>query len=115
VSTPLDRLTQNYTPALLTFLNHPNEEALHSAYELGRAALADKITLLDLIRTHHTVFGDILRTTTNPDDLPAIVNAAAADFLVEVLAPFEIARRGFRETTTPRTSPGAPHNPTSHT
>jgi len=66
--TSLGRLTQNYTPAFLTFLGHPNEEALHSAYELGRAALTDNVTLLDLIRTHHQVFGDVLRATTNPDD-----------------------------------------------
>jgi hypothetical protein len=46
----------------------------------------------------------ILRTTTNPDDLTAIVNAAA-DFLVEALAPFEIARRGFLETTASPTPP----------
>lgn len=101
MTTPPDRLTQNYRPAFLAFLNHPDEEALHSAYELGRAALADNITLLGLIRTHHRVFGDVLRTTTDPDDLPAIVNAAA-DFLVEALAPFEIARRAFLETAAPQ-------------
>jgi len=114
VTTPQQRLTQNYTPAFLTFLGHPDEEALHSAYELGRAALADNVTLLDLIRTHHQVFGDILRATTNPDDLPHIINAAA-DFLVEALAPYEIARRGFLETTTPMTSPGEPPHPTTDT
>jgi hypothetical protein len=114
MNTPRDRLTKNYTPTFLNFLAHPNEEGLHSAYELGRAALADDITLLDLIRTHHHVFGQILRTTTNPDDHPAIVNAAA-DFLVEALAPFEIARRGYLETTTPPTPPNEPTSPTSGT
>ncbi len=112
MSTPQDRLTRNYTPAFLTFLGHPDEEALHSAYELGRAALADNITLLDLVRTHHQVFGQILSTTPNPDDLPAIVNAAA-DFLVEALAPFELARRGYLETTTTTTPPAKPTNPAS--
>ena len=111
MSTPLDRLTQNYTPAFLTFLNHPDEESLHVAYALGRAALGDNITLLDLVRTHHQVFGEILRTTNNPEDLPTIVNAAA-DFLVEALAPFEIARRGFLETTASPTPPNGPTNPT---
>ncbi len=101
MSTPQDRLAQNYRLAFLIFLRHPDEEALHAAYELGRAALADDITLLDLVRTHHAVFGEILRTTTDPDDVPAIVDAAA-DFLVEALAPFEIARRAFLETTGPQ-------------
>jgi hypothetical protein len=112
MTSPEDRLTRNYTPAFLTFLNHPDEQALHRAYELGRAALADHITLLDLIRTHHSVFGQVLRATTDPDDLPAIVNAAA-DFLVEALAPFEIARRAFLETTEPVDPSDEPPKPTS--
>ena len=107
MSTPQDRLIQNYTPAFLTFLNNPDEEALHAAYQLGRAALADNITLLDLIRAHHNVFGHVLRTTTDPDDLPRIVNAAA-DVLVEALAPFEIARRAFLEKATPDTPSNGP-------
>ena len=115
MSTPRDRLTRNYTPTFLTFLGHPDEEALHSAYELGRAALADNITLLDLVRTHHQVFGQILSTTPNPDDLPAIINAAA-DFLVEAFVPYEIAPpRLSGNHHEPMTSPGEPPHPTTDT
>ena len=47
--TPLSRHTQNYRPAFLAFLAHSDEATLHAAYELGRAALADNVSLLDFI------------------------------------------------------------------
>ena len=63
---PQLRLSNNYTPAFLVYLNHPDEGTLHTAYELGRAALADGISLLELVRIHHTVIGEILRATPTP-------------------------------------------------
>ena len=76
-------------------------------YELGRNALARDISLLDLVRTHHSVLGEVLQTENGGDTQRDLLDAAAA-FLVEALAPFEIARRGFMETSTPhhhRTQP----------
>jgi hypothetical protein len=95
MSTPLGRLTQNYTPAFLAFLNNPDEPRLHRAYELGRTALADGVSLLDLIRTHHTAFGQVV-TTIDTDTRAGTVDAAAT-FLIEALAPYEMARRGYLE------------------
>ncbi len=98
MTSPLDRLARNYMPAFLAFLRHRDEENRHKAYELGRDALADGISLLDLIRTHHTVFGQILAGWSTADELADTVDAAAS-FLVEALAPYEMARRGFLERT----------------
>ena len=103
MTTPLDRLGQNYTPAFLAFRRHRDEQNRHKAYELGRDALADGISLLDLIRTHHTVVGQVLADSA-PAELADIVDAAAS-FLVEALAPYEMARRGFLERAT---TPPAP-------
>ncbi len=97
---PQLRLSNNYTPAFLVYLNHPDEETLHTAYELGRAALADGISLLELVRIHHTVIGEILQATPDPQGIQTIVEAAAG-FLVEALAPYEMARRGFLERANP--------------
>ncbi len=105
--TAVDRLSLDYRPAFLAYLAHPDEHHLSAAYDLGRRALAGDITLLDLVRIHHTVIGGVLHTT-EPGDIPAAVNAAAA-FLVEALAPFEIARRGFLEATGTRPAPRARH------
>lgn len=95
MDTPLSRLTQNYTPAFLAFLNNPDEQRLHRAYELGRTALADGVTLLDLIRTHHAVFGEVVITLDPGTQAPTV--DAAASFLIEALAPYEMARRGYLE------------------
>jgi len=95
VSTPLDRLTRNYTPAFLAFLNNPDEERMHRAYELGRTALADGVSLLDLIRTHHVAFGQVV-TTLDADSQGDTIDAAAS-FLIEAIAPYEMARRGYLE------------------
>ena len=96
MSTPLDRLTRNYTPAFLAFPNNPDEQQLHPAYEPGRAALADGVSLLDLIRTHHAAFGQLV-TNIDPGTQAGTVDAAAS-FLIEALAPYEKARRGYLET-----------------
>lgn len=96
MTTQLSRHSQNYRPAFLAFLAHSDEATLHAAYELGRAALADNVSLLDLIRTHHAVLAEVLLTGNDPHDLPAILDAAAG-FLVEAMAPFEMARRSFLE------------------
>ena len=95
MSTSLDRLTQDYTPAFLAFMNKPDEQRLHRAYELGRAALADGITLLDLVRTHHAAFGQVMITLDTAAQSRAVNDAAS--FLIEALAPFEMARRGYLE------------------
>ena len=93
-------------PAFLAFLAHPDEPTLHAAYELGRAALADDVSLLDLVRTHHTVLAEVLLAGVDPPGLPAILDAAAG-FLVESLAPFEMVRRSFLEhTSNEKTSDG---------
>lgn len=106
MSSPVDRLARNYPPAFLAFLAHRNETNLARAYELGRDALADGISLLDLIRTHHAVLGQVLGTAVTTRDVVETIDAAAA-FLVEALAPYEMARRGFMENAAPPGHPGA--------
>jgi len=93
--TSLRRLTQNYTPAFLAFLNKPDEQRLHRAYELGRTALGDGISLLDLVRTHHAAFGQVMTTLDTAAQARAVDDAAS--FLIEALAPYEMARRGYLE------------------
>jgi len=95
MSTSLDRLAQNYRPAFLAFLNKPDEARLHRAYELGRTALADGVTLLDLVRTHHAAFGEVVATLDTAAQARAVDDAAS--FLIEALAPYEMARRGYLE------------------
>jgi hypothetical protein len=77
MTSPAARLSLDYTPTFLVYLNHPDEHTMHTAYELGRTAFADRISLLDVIRIHHRVVGEVLQATANAQDLPVMVNAAA--------------------------------------
>ena len=97
MTTPLGRYRQNYRPPFLAFLAHPDEPTLHPAYELGRAALADDVSLLVLVRTHHTVLAEVLLAGVDPPGLPAILDAAAG-FPGRVVGAFEMGRRSFLET-----------------
>jgi hypothetical protein len=92
VSEPLARLRRDYTPAFLAYLTRNNEAGRRTAYELGRSAIADGIGLLDLVHVHHEVFLDVAQTARRVEEVPEMVEAAAA-FLVEALAPFEMTRR----------------------
>ena len=100
------RLSRDYAPALLAFLGQPGELRLRSAYELGRRALADGVSLLDLVRVHHVVLSDVLTSSTREEDVAEVV-AGAATFLVEVLASFEMAQRAFQETVARERRAGA--------
>jgi two-component system NtrC family sensor kinase len=78
---------EDYRKSLDLHLRQPDEEALSSGYELGRAALASGMSLLELVETH----GKALQGVT--PDSPTL----ALDFLEEALSPFEMALRGYRE------------------
>ncbi len=91
----LARLRQNYGVEFLRYLNRRDEPALLSAYELGRGGLISGVTLLDLVQIHHAVLVETLRGTSS-SELPDVAGAAAT-FLTEVLASFEMSRRAVLE------------------
>jgi hypothetical protein len=91
--TPVARLRQNYAAAFARYLIHRDEAARAAAYELGRSALANGVSLLDVVLVHHEVVIEALPGIEGPQELAT----AAAAFLIEVLASFEMAQRAFRE------------------
>lgn len=93
----LDRLARDYRAAFLRYLPRRDEDALNSGYELGRSALVDGISILDLARVHHEVFLEVLRDTPG-EDLTRVATAAS-EFFVDVLATSDMAQRAFREGT----------------
>ena len=88
----LERLRRDYRPAFLAHLTRQGEAELRSAYELGRGAMADRVSMLDLVQVHHAVFVEVVLTVRDVEELPGMLDAAAA-FLVEALAPYEMTRR----------------------
>ena len=89
----LERLHRNYRAAFLRYLPNRDEAALDAGYQIGRSAVADGLTILDLAQVHHDILREVLRTSSQ-EELDG-VTASAADFLVEVLATYEMTRRGY--------------------
>lgn len=89
----LEDLQRDYRAAFLGYLPRREEVALHSGYKLGRAAVSDGVSILELARVHHDVLLDVLRDTATQD--VASVATAASEFFLEVLATFDMAQRGF--------------------
>ncbi len=89
----LDDLVRDYRVAFLHYLPRHEEAALARGYELGRAAVAEGLSVLELARVHHQVFLEVLRDT-RPEELSEVA-AAASEFFLEVLATFDMAHRSF--------------------
>lgn len=89
----LERLRRNYRAAFLRYLPNRDEAALDAGYQIGRSAVVDGLTILDLVQVHHDVLREVLGTGS-PEELHGLT-ATAGDFLVEVLATYEMTRRGY--------------------
>ena len=113
----LSRLRLDYRAAFTGYLALRGESQLAAAYEIGRAAISAGVGLLDLVQLHNAVTLQMVRAA--PDGLDRLDFAeAAAAFLVEVLASFEMAQRGFlessrgtRDTTPDGTAPSPSDSP----
>lgn len=93
----LDDLLRDYRVAFLRYLPRREEGPLNSGYVLGRAAVADGVSILELARVHHEVLLEVLNDTP-PEDLAGVA-AAASEFFLEVLATSDMAQRGLRDSS----------------
>ena len=91
----VEGLTLSYRAAFQRYLPRHSEAALALGYELGREAVVQEVSLLDLVQVHHRVLAEVL-TDNGADDLQA-VTSAASEFLVEVLSTFDMTHRGLRD------------------
>jgi ANTAR domain/Phosphoserine phosphatase RsbU, N-terminal domain len=91
-----ERFRRDYAPAFLQYLSERGEPGRRAAYELGRRAISEQLSVLDLARIHHGVLLEVLKTHRTTRELEQIAQAAS-EFLVEALAAFEMTQRGFAE------------------
>jgi hypothetical protein len=98
---PDERFRRDYAPAFLQYLSEGGEPGRRAAYELGRRAISERLSILELARIHHTVLLEVLKSHRTSSELEHIAQAAS-EFLVEALAVFEMANRGFTELSTGR-------------
>jgi hypothetical protein len=87
----LDQLRRSYRAAFLHCLTATDERALLNGYDIGRAAVAARLSLLDVAQIHHQLLAEVLRTT--PSDEVDDITQSASDFFVEVLAAFDMTQR----------------------
>lgn len=85
---------RRYRAALLDYLLGSDEAGLVRAYDLGRMALEEGLGPLEILRTHQRAAQAILASTQSADLTRKRV-AAAGEFLMETLSPFEMTYRGY--------------------
>jgi signal transduction histidine kinase len=93
---PRETFEEEYRAALSKYARHGGEAALGRAYELGRQAIAEKKSLMEIASLHHQALHGMLADAVEPARCKELL-AAAADFLAEVLSPFEMAQRGVQD------------------
>jgi serine phosphatase RsbU (regulator of sigma subunit) len=87
-------LAAHYAAAFSAYLDDRGERELGAAYDLGREAVAGRLSVLDLAEAHHAA----LRTALGDgSQAPEATLQAAADFLRESLSIFESVHRGYSE------------------
>ena len=105
MSDPLARFRRDYTPLMLRYLSQRDESSLGLAYELGRDAMRESISLLDVVRVHHEIFLEVLATARDTNEAQGIARAAAV-LLMDLIASFEMSHRAFTESRSPRDGTG---------
>jgi GAF domain-containing protein len=88
-------LADRYASAFAAYLADRGETGLGAAYDLGREAVAARLSVLELAEAHHAAIREAL---ASPQELsPEEVVRAGADFLREGLSIFESVHRGYTE------------------
>ena len=91
--TELADVRRDYRTSFIRYLVRRDEAPLHTGYVLGRTAVAEGMSILDLAQLHHEVLIEVLEDT--PAGELNGVATRASEFFVEVLATYEMAQRGF--------------------
>ena len=89
-----ERLQRDYRPAFLRYLSRRDESARHAGYVLGRTAVAQGQSMLELVEAHHVTLLEVLPDARDPQEVLAM-STAASEFLAEVLAAFSMTSSAF--------------------
>ena len=83
-----EALRRDYRVAFLRYVASRDEVPLTIAYELGRRAVADRLSILELSKIHHDTFRLVVQEARS-DELDGAVEAAS-EFFLEVLATYHM-------------------------
>jgi signal transduction histidine kinase len=91
----LPTFEEEYRSAFAEYIQHGGEGALRRAYELGRCAITEKKSLMEIAALHHQVLHGMLADGQRATHRREF--SAAAEFLAEILSPYEMAHRGVQD------------------
>jgi signal transduction histidine kinase len=89
-------LEDEYRSSLREYAAGRGEPALRRAYELGRLALAERKSLVEIASLHHQAVRALVRGAKSEKRRDELFQAGA-EFLAECLSPYEMAHRGFQD------------------
>ncbi len=87
---------EDYLAAFEEYAGQGGEAALGRAYELGRSAIAEGKSLMEIASTHHRIVFKILTRTQGQTSEKQLLTSSA-EFLAEILSPYEMAQRGVQD------------------
>jgi signal transduction histidine kinase len=96
MSASASSLEAQFGTALAAYVAHAEEALLGQAYELGRGAMSEGLSIPDLVAMHARALHAILADGRGPESAVPIIGIAA-EFLAESLSPYEMTHRGYRE------------------
>jgi PAS domain S-box-containing protein len=82
----------HYVAALKTYLDTRDEDSLAVGHELGRRALQERISMLEIVENHFTEIDELAQKSDF--DRPA-----AVEFLLQTLAALDVVTRGYLDGT----------------
>ncbi len=89
-------LEDRYVSALEEHVQSGNESTLRRAYDVGREAISEGKSLLEMATFHHIALRKILGRL-NSDAAEKEALESARQFFAESISPYEMAHRGFNE------------------
>jgi len=87
---------EEYRSAFVEYIHGGGEAPLGRAYELGRRAIREQKTLMEIASVHHRALPVMLADAHGAARHQELL-AAAAEFLAETLSPHEMAHRGVQD------------------
>jgi signal transduction histidine kinase len=93
---PQESFGDEYRSCLQEYAAGRGEAALGRAYELGRRALTEQKSLVEMASLHHQAVLAMVRDVENEKRREELV-LASGEFLAECLSPYEMAHRGFQD------------------
>jgi transcriptional regulator with GAF, ATPase, and Fis domain len=96
MSAKLRDFVRSYREGFHAYLRDRDERALTRAYDLGRSAVAQELTVLDLASAHQEVLLDSLQSDPSSTSHEDVIRAAG-DFFIEGVSAFEVVTRALQE------------------